>query len=473
MSRRRRSAGGWARALGRRMGRHRRRIVGAACLAVFLSAVLPIGSCRTIDDIPTRVEALGYHDTASPAPSFRNEPDIRVRIKKDASTVTLGSVLTTGGSVVFRPVQGGAPLTLPAPVTVSATRDGFLVSGPGGMRRQFGYGVDLDVLSSSPGAGTAARVGPLRVDGVVHESAVRLLGEWSEGGERFQVIAVMDIETYLPGVLNRELFKDWPVETFRAQAVTARSYALHERHRARAAGRPFDVESDTSDQVYGGATNNPRALNAARDTRGIVLVAGPRDQLLRAYYSSTCGGRPASAADVWPTTRGFEFNLAPALQGRPRPHWCQDSTLYRWTTTRGDEELSRRLRAWGRQAGSPVKGIGRVRSAEVVRRNPADRPGRFRLTDDAGRTYELSAEDLRIACNFPAEGTPEITRQTRVASGDVTLDVWADRVQIAGRGFGHGVGMCQWCAKGMADRGMPYRRMLETFYPGARIKKVY
>ncbi len=442
------------------------------CLAVFLAAVLPIGSCRTIEDIPSRVEALGYGDTVSPVPSFRGEPDIRVRIKKDASTVTLGSVLTTGGSVVIRPVQGGSPVTLPAPVTVSASRDGFVAAGPGGVRRQFGYGVDLDVLSSAQ-SGTGARVGPLRVDGVVHESAVRLLGDWSEGGERFQVIAMMDVETYLPGVLHRELFKDWPLETFRAQAVAARSYALHERHRARAAGRPFDVESDTSDQVYGGATSNPRALNAARDTRGIVLVAGPRDQLLRAYYSSTCGGRPASAADVWPTTRGFEFNTSPALQGRARDHWCQASPLYRWTTTRGDEELSRRLRAWGRSAGSPVRNIGRVRSAEVVRRNGADRPGRYRLTDDAGRAYELSAEELRIACNFPAEGTPEVTRQTRVASGDVAIDVWADRVQIAGRGFGHGVGMCQWCAKGMADKGTAYRRMLEIFYPGARIRKIY
>jgi len=455
--------------------RHRRLVGGAACLAAFLAAVLPIGSCRTIEDLPTRVGALGYNDTVSPVPSFRSEPDIRVRIRKDASTVTLGSVLTTGGSVVLRPLRGGAPVTMPAPITLSATRDGFAAVGPGGARQQFGYGVDLEVLSSTPNVGgaAAARVGSLRVDGVPHDAVLRVLGAWSEGGERFNVVAAMEVETYLPGVLSRELFKDWPVETFRTQAVAARSYALHERHRARAAARPFDVESDTSDQVYGGTTGNPRALQAARDTRGIVLVAGPREQLLRAYYSSTCGGRPGSAADVWPSARGFEFNTAPALQGRAREHWCQASALYRWTTTRGDEELSRRLRAWGRQAGSPVKSIGRVRSVEVARRNGAERPGRFRLTDDGGRTYELSAEDLRMACNIATDGTPEITRATRVASGDVTVDVWADRVQIGGRGFGHGVGMCQWCAKGMADKGMNYRRMLEVFYPGASIKKAY
>lgn len=469
------AVGRGASAAGAVLRRNRRQLGGAACLVVFLAAVLPIGSCRTIEDIPTRVEALGYNDTVSPVPAFKTEPDIRVRIKKDAATVTLGSALTTGGTVVLRPLQGGAPVTMPAPVTVSASRDGYSVAGPGGARQQFGFGVDLEVLSATPNVGGSApaRVGSLRVDGVLHEAALRLLGAWSEGGERFNVVAMMDIETYLPGVLSRELFKDWPVETFRTQAVAARSYALHERHRARAASKPFDVESDTSDQVYGGTTSNPRALQAARDTRGIVLVAGPKEQLLRAYYSSTCGGRPASAADVWPTTKGFEFNAAPALQGKTREHWCQASTLYRWTTTRGDEEMSRRLRAWGKQAGSPVKTIGRVRSVELMRRNGAERPGRYRLTDDGGRTYELSAEDLRIACNTPAEGTPEITRQTRVASGDVAIDVWADRVQIGGRGFGHGVGMCQWCAKGMADKGMTYRRMLETFYPGATIKKAY
>ncbi len=55
----------------------------------------------------------------------------------------------------------------------------------------------------------------------------------------------------------------------------------------------------------------------------------------------------------------------------------------------------------------------------------------------------------------------------------MVVTTWADQVKLTGKGFGHGVGMCQWCAKGMGERGIPYDKALETFYPGAKVTKGY
>src|SRR5207248_1928652 len=99
---------------------------------------------------------------------------------------------------------------------------------------------------------------------------------------------------------------------YEAQAVAARSYALHERERASALGLAFDVESSDKDQVYGGASASGPVREAVASTRGVVLMDG--EKLLRAYFSSTCGGRAASARDTWPIGPGYEFNLAAPLQ---------------------------------------------------------------------------------------------------------------------------------------------------------------
>src|SRR5690606_21035761 len=147
-------------------------------------------------------------------------------------------------------------------------------------------------------------------------------------------------ESYLPGVVAKELYQTWPLPTFQAQAVCARSYALHERGRARAAGRLFDVEATTQDQVFAGATDLPVAHSAVESTRGQVITY--RGGVLRAYYSSTSGGRAASAADTWPTGPGFEFNQAFPLQAAPRQYFDQASPAYRWTRDLGLERLSLR-----------------------------------------------------------------------------------------------------------------------------------
>lgn len=411
-------------------------------------------------------------------PLYRTEPDIRVRVKSGIPTAAIAGP----DRFVIRPLGGSAgPDLMDGPLQVTSTAGLLRIQGSGAVR-EFPPGMEVEILPRP--AGTAgppaiaaggeprtpgAILGAIRLDGATYPGSLVLRAD--SGAGTFDAVATMTLEEYLPGVLVKELWASFPKAAFEAQAIASRSYALHERDRARRDGRRFDVESNTSDQVFGGATSNPVANRAVVDTRGIVLV--DRGQLLRAYFSSTCGGRPASATDTWPSTGANAFNLASPLRAQRRDYACNGSKWYRWTAVRSDEDVSQRIRAWGRANGSTVGGLSRLRALRVSDRNAADRPTRYLLTDDRGREYKLAAEDLRRACNQETPDLPALTPEQLVRSGDLEADFWADRVTIRGRGWGHGVGLCQWCAKGFADRRLHYQEILARFYPGAQLRRAF
>lgn len=438
---------------------------GLIAAAVFTSVGL--GGCSAFESKPTGKTV-----------SFREEPDIRVRVKKNV----LQTRIEGPSHMVVRPTTTVRAESVTGPLTFRGTVNGMVMTDVTGRQREFAPGTDVEVLpremteaerKSSDGYKPGDAI---VVDGDTHPGFVLIHSKSSEGGV-VDVIGVMPIETYIPGVISHELFSSWPRQTFECQAVAARSYALHERDRSRRVGEFFDVESNTSDQMFGGLSSLPVAVEATRSTRGIVVTegtTGPASRvLLRTYYSSTCGGEQASAKDVFPTAGANAFNLAKPLQAQKRAHFCQGSNRYRWEVRRNDMEISKRIRAWGVNAGNPVKNMGRLTACKVTERNVTNRPVNYLLTDDRGQTFKIKAEELRNACNTAASGCPDLTRETRVNSGDLEMAFGASEIVINGKGFGHGVGMCQFCAKGMAEKGWDWPSMMKLFYPGAGTMKAY
>jgi stage II sporulation protein D len=318
------------------------------------------------------------------------------------------------------------------------------------------------------------------------------------GGAPFDIIEYVGLETYLPGVVCKELFSDWNLRTYQVQAIAARTYAIHERLRSMAAGKVFDVESTQRDQVYGGATESSVALEGVKSTRGMIVEYN--GTVLRTYYSSTCGGRVASARDTWPTGKGFEFNLAAPLQAKPREFACQRSPLFTWTVERERAELVQRIKAFGVKNGYAVRNMTDLVDIKATKFNEVGRAQEYRLVQPDGKWWTLKAEELRIACNTEPTGPkagdefsdvvpgsigaapakmedlralPPITRKSRVNSGDMEFAFNGSQVLIKGRGFGHGVGMCQYCAKGFSEQGYSAPKILEIFYPGAKVVKAY
>ncbi|GJQ30127.1 MAG: cell division protein [Phycisphaerae bacterium] len=429
------------------------------------------GACNTVhglrEDIrEVRERPSGQADDQAGVIAFKGEPDMRVRV---AAGVDVRKI-SGPDRLVVRPVAGGkaAPVTVRGPVTVSSSDKGVAVAHPEG-RAVFPFGEDVEIAPATTD-GQASAVS-LQVESTRYPGFVTIRPRWSVNPVSFDVVVSMPVETYLPGVLTHELWSTWPRQTFEAQAIAARTYALHERGRSRTEGRAYDVEDSTNDQVYGGSTTAIVPLEATRATRGLVITN--KGRLLRAYYSSTCGGRPSSAGAVWRTDAGYEFNLAEPLQGQSRQAYCQASKHYRWEVTRTDDDVNRRLRSWGKANSHVVRDLTRLRRVEVEKTNAAGRPDRYALIDEGGRTYSLSAEELRNAFNASANGVGPLTMENTVKSGDLEVEVWANQVKVRGRGWGHGVGMCQWCAKGMADAGLDWATMLRAFYPGAEVVKAY
>ena len=446
--------------------------------------------------------------TRGTLPGIVGEPDIRVRLMTNRPALTVGAVAGTGGAtggvMVYLSPVGSAmlPARMTAPVTVRLTATQWEVRDRAGLLGRFARTADLEIgaeeagLSGAPllaGAGgggnprgggnaVAGRVraggavpARLLIEGRPYGGRLRLMAKGSSGaGGVFDVIEIAGLESYLEGVVAAELFADWPLGAYQAQAVAARSYALHERARSRAAGAAFDVEAGVSDQAYRGAVDAARAVAAVRDTRGVVLTwAG---EVLRAYFSSTSGGRPASARDTWPTGRGFEYNLVVPLQAAAREEMGRTAKWYRWTVSRSRGELTARFAAWGRVNGHPLKTLTAstpVESVRVEASNAVGRPTRYLVAARGGFTTRVTAEELRRACNEPAAGFAAVNAETMVRSGDVEFRLVGDVFTIAGRGFGHGVGLCQWSAKEMADRGKTWQQIVPVFFPGAQLQRVY
>lgn len=388
------------------------------------------------------------------------EPEMRVRIAKEKTEASFDAVSPIQ-VWTLRTLDRAAALR--GPLRVRLGDAGWVVSDAAGAQR--GFPRTEPLLLRPTGAAT------IRHDGAEYPGMVRLHTRDEVSPGVFDVVEHVALEQYLPGVLAKELPASWSPAAFEAQAVAARSYALQERQRRMAVGAVFDVEATDRDQVYGGMTANLKLLAAVRATRGQVLTTG--GSLLRAYFSSTCGGRSASAKDIWPTTKGMEFNLMGPIQGRPREIACEGSPLFRWKVERDAAELVKRIAAWAQQEQLAVRQLASLARIEPSEFNEAGRPNKYRLHDARGKHWTLSAEQLRNACNFANGQFPPVTRQTRVHSGDFEVVIRGNTAVFTGRGFGHGVGLCQYCAEGFARRGEDYRAMLSRFYPGAEITRQY
>lgn len=393
------------------------------------------------------------------------EPIMRIRIAKGLTDLKL-----SGGTMARVVHAHGDGRQMPLPLGVRATESVVRVTSGNQPPLTLAAGESVDVV---PIDGER-----IVVNGATYPGTIRLVARRAEKSSAssasltVDVIELLPIETYLVGVLPRELFPDWPLEAYRVQAICARTYALHERERSLAIGEDFDVEASTQDQAYGPTIQHATATQAVKESRGVVLTWN--GELIRAYYSSTCGGRPSSANEVWRTDKGYEFNLAQPLQGQPRDHACQPATYYRWETSRSVPQLTAQLKRWGEANQHAVGKIASLRSVRASKWNEADRPVRYTLTDEAGQAFEMSAEELRLASNVDLTGQPKITGKTRVRSGDIEARMVDGRtVEIEGRGFGHGVGMCQWCTKEFVTKGKHWRELLAMYYPGAKLERAY
>ena len=309
----------------------------------------------------------------------------------------------------------------------------------------------------------AARTALLQLDDSAYPGALRVV---ATGATAFDIINHVPLEQYLPGVLARELYRHWHLQTFAAQAIAARSFACHE-HDFFGPRRHFDVTNDVASQVYAGEVGHERAHEAVRLTRGVVI--GYRGRLVPAYYSSCCGGRAAAASDVMGPN---PCNDLPPLRGRSESDVCTGAPLFEWSIERSLTDVITRLRGWGGTQGNEVlAGLDSLLAIEVADVNPHGRPTAFRLRLDAQRSMTLGAEKLRRALDWTGRGIPRPKRP--IYASCFRAEIKGSQVRFTGHGYGHGVGMCQYGAEALAQLGEDHESVLRWYYPDVEILRAY
>ena len=306
-------------------------------------------------------------------------------------------------------------------------------------------------------------------------------------------ISELPVEHYLYGVVPQELgpiaFPE--VEAQKAQAVAARTYAMAGFGKRSSDG--YDLRATTDDQVYGGFAFEHAVSNAAVDaTAGIVAMSNGK--FISALFSSTSGGHTADNEEAFtgaPATylrgipdaeRGRALEHVPSLEvfrahanpkslraaaeGDFESNWA---SLHRWTHDWTAEEISAVISTF---AGQPV---GRVRAINVLERGPSGRVLRIEYVTDAG-TFTHAKDAIRsslkfinasgVATNLPS--TLFFIEPVKPRGGETD-----GGFRVYGGGFGHGVGLSQTGAVGMAEKGHSFAEILMHYYQGITLESAY
>jgi stage II sporulation protein D len=317
---------------------------------------------------------------------------------------------------------------------------------------------------ASPVVVRAADGGVVQVRGAPYRGAI-LVQTAGRGGLTF--VNRLDIESYLLGVVPRELgdVDGGVFEAIKAQAVAARTYAV--KYMGRRTELGFDVYPTTQDQVYGGVQAERELVSrAVRETAGEVLTWG--GEPITAYYHSTCAGRTAAIDEVW--------NVAPVpylvsvedVDPRTGEAYDRASGRFEWTERWSGVQLVSIL---NRTLADSLRGrrIHEIDDMQVLSRTQSGRVRALRIDTDAG-SFTVGRDRVRWILTPARGGILNSSKfDVRVErSGGMVTSIVAE-----GGGWGHGIGMCQFGAMGRARAGQDYRTILETYYPGARLTKMY
>jgi len=266
------------------------------------------------------------------------------------------------------------------------------------------------------------------------------------GRGRYDVVEALGLEEYLYGVLPREVGTDWPLESLKAQAVVSRTYVT--ANRAVDPAQRFDVFSDVKHQVYGGLEDEASAANQAVDqTRGEILQ-DREGKPVQAFFHSSCGGYTETPENVW-----FKQDPSNVFESI-KDDYCRDDPYYHWQVELSKSTIIARLR----RAGYKMRNIKKITAGK---KSASGRAVTVWVYSSKGKT-EIQGNRFRLALG------PEVLRSTLLT--DVTP--LKKTIRFEGRGWGHGVGLCQWGARGRALAGQRYYDILKAYYPKAVLTRI-
>lgn len=284
-------------------------------------------------------------------------------------------------------------------------------------------------------------------------------------GDIVRVINILYLEDYLRGVVPPEigLRVETEQEAVKAQAVAARTYAM--AHLKQYEGDPYDMKASILDQVYEGYSGENELSNKAIDaTAGLVMRY--QDEMIDAYFHSTCGGRTDDVDDVW------ERKEIPYLKSVDDLGACSWSKYYTWQETFTEQQLRGRVEQYlASDRGRDLR-IGQITDVTISERTAGGRVKRLLVRTDQD---VFKFEKDRIRWVVGRTSNPELILPSDRFDIELERDGSQNVVGVTfrGQGYGHGVGMCQCGAIGHSRDGWKFDRILQLYYTNVNIKKLY
>lgn len=412
--------------------------------------------------------------------STTTEPVLRVQLFETSSSIVATPLK---GSWQLHGTTDDSPYALPVDQTTTFTISGSQIRATNSPAMQIKTS-SLRLEPESTASGALLRLAGDQGPSHDYPGPIELK---IEAGVGISVIAEIPMEEYLRGVVPHEIGLDSPHEAKCAQAVAARSFAMLGLSRRLHEGRGFHLCSTVCCQVYGGlGRSTPASDKAVAETRGIVLTFEGKP--IPAYYAGHCGGHTEDIRVSWPgrsDERAYhgaakfdgpeplELDLrkekdfsqwlkrSPACYCNPEkfnvPKWAGRNL--RWKREVSAEELSRFV--------ARRMDIGRVIAVRLGERGFS---GRLKSAEFIGENGTLrAAPEYDIRRVF----------QPYLRSGAFTIEARGgqpgrpESFLLSGAGSGHGVGMCQTGAMGMANANKNFREILAHYYPNAKVEKLY
>ncbi len=391
-----------------------------------------------------------------PAPPETLAPQQAEMLKKFQVRTTLLEEVKAKGTIKFELVDGNGSVAAKVDEKLTAeSPDGAPIE----VRRvEFGVGYDFHNFEDRAYRGT------------VLLTADRL--------GKIAVVNQVDLEDLLKGLVPSEIFAKAHVEALKAQAVTARGEVLAKiglKHLA----DPYVLCTEQHCAVYRGVSGEAQSTNAAVEaTRGEASFDAS-DRLVDSVYSAVCGGHTENNDVVWGGVPNASLRGRPdVLPGKPTPpspsanlgkflttdaqHACKVSsfaqlTKYRWEKRFTAKDVDEKLASFN---------VGHVMAMNVTERGVSGRARLLQISGEEGATTIRGELNIRRTFGMLNSAMFEL-KADKDPKGRPTAWIFT------GGGWGHGVGMCQTGAIGRAEAGQTYRQILEHYFNGAQVARIY
>ncbi|MFC4322190.1 SpoIID/LytB domain-containing protein [Litchfieldia salsa] len=302
--------------------------------------------------------------------------------------------------------------------------------------------------------------------------------EFTEEKQKYiRPVNQLPLEDYLKGVVPFEVFPSWNLETLKAQALAARTYAFTQKEK--------EMNDTIQYQVYGGFTWNPETTKAVEETKGEIITHNGTP--ITAFYSASNGGMTENNSNVW---GGDSISIYPIKEDKYDPIHPWEFSFHReqlaienidwdqsdaWDSlTEMDERIATNMKKSLRQKGY----LGEIKILSIPEFEISKKRNESGRTEEGSMTVSFLHQlfDGTIMYEQLELKNTNINKIRPLIGGDVfrsylidSLTYNEDLYTMNGRGYGHGVGMSQWGASIMGDQGKNYKEILQFYFPQTEI----